>query len=783
MPTSPGTSRETRSLAGAVRTTWLWLPFICSLGYGSIFWWRPLWLLKLDDRLRSKGIPVPLAHHPHVLDAWVEIHQASVGRWFESEQSIVRASDYIPIPVTLDGKEIAELTPRDLQRIFARSGGFISIVGEGGAGKTALAAQMGRWASHADPQTRSSSHRMLPIWFDEKSEGDRSPIDEICDRLQGATAEAISPKLVESLLRRCRILLVSDGVSQIEESRQFSMMRVVTSRSLAAVEKFSTTCIELLPLRGYSLASFIESYLQELQKRHLFDDEEFFEICQHLCSFVGDRQITPLYAKLYTDCVIAHRERQTVDRKPENIPDLMLDYLDRRDGQCESPQHWPHSTLHRRVEALAWECLKQTYQPTFVAERDAIAALAQCNGGNEQRAKAFLEYLIQDLVLLERRPKTGKVGFICSPLAEYLAGLYIVDRYGEDEAAWREFLDTVKHREGNPGEIRDFLLAARDCAIVRQAKIDLPQWLPKRLGERAGLDPTLLRTAQLKHHIRELIAQLALPDTRLRQLAADRLGQMGARAGAAVSALMEALDDEDERVRIQSSVALGNIGVEAIPALVNAFKKDNKEVRSGAAFALERMGAVAIPGLVAALKLEDSDVLSGTVFALERMGTTAIPTLIEALKKGDNNVRVLAAIVLGRIGSPAVEALVEAFQTGNAAVRHHAANALGSMGAEASAAVPAFEAALLDRDKEVRSSAVFVLERIGAAAVTALQKALAHEDWLVRRNAADALGRIGTQAKATIPDLEKACGDRDRYVREAAVEALRLIQVPHREEA
>ena len=779
-PTFDRTISETRSVAGMGNVPLLWLPLLCGLGYGTIFWLRPRWLLGFDRRLRDIGLAAPFAYHPRVLDAWVEVHLQAIGQEFETRFEslfgLERPVSYIPRPVTLNGTSHIEFTGRDLRPFFDRSPRTISIVGKGGTGKTVLAAQIGRWATERDDRTRLNSHRMLPIWFDGET---THPIDTIAEQLEAAIGESLSRKLVEFLLRRGRILVVCDGMATMGDNiLPRSAARVVTLPSIAGVEN-PNTCIELLPLRGYPLARFIEMYLESLQKHHLFDDEEFFEICHHLCDLAGDRSITPLYAQLYTDCAIADREKQSIDRGPENIPDLILNYLDRLNQGGLGDRHWPDLTLHRRAQVVAWECLQQNYRPVFIPEGEVLAALAKHDKPNPERAKTDLEYLIRDVGLLASVPTTGEVCFLQSPVARYLAGLYLVERNGEDEGAWREFLDRAKHSPATPEEIGDFLLAVRDCAIARQGETNLPPWLPERLGERAGLDPVLLRKAKLKHRIRELISQLGLPDTRLRQLAADRLGQLGARATAAVPTLVCALEDEDESVRIHASVALGHIGVEAVPALVNAFKKDNKEVRSGAAFALERMGNAAIPLLVEALKLEDSDVLSGTVFALERMGTAAIPALIEALKMGDDNVRVLTSIVLGRIGMPAVGDLVEAFQNGNATVRRHAANALGSMGAEASAAVPVFEGALLDRDKEVRSSAVFVLERIGAAAVPVLQQALAHEDWLVRRNAADALGRMGTQAKATIPDLENACADRDKYVREAAQEALRLIQGPN----
>ena len=60
-----------------------------------------------------------------------------------------------------------------------------------------------------------------------------------------------------------------------------------------------------------------------------------------------------------------------------------------------------------------------------------------------------------------------------------------------------------------------------------------------------------------------------------------------------VSALIQALKDDDRDVRMEAAESLGEIGPEAkaaVPALIQALKDDNFNVRRGAAMALLTIG-------------------------------------------------------------------------------------------------------------------------------------------------------------------------------------------------
>ena len=110
---------------------------------------------------------------------------------------------------------------------------------------------------------------------------------------------------------------------------------------------------------------------------------------------VGARDITVLPAKLYADQMIAAKDGTTDGNLPENIPDLMLSYVNEVNrGLDEHKQE--DRTVHHIVKAVAWECLKRTYRPTPAPRQDVLAALA-----GAPDAEGLLTYLEARLRLVQ----------------------------------------------------------------------------------------------------------------------------------------------------------------------------------------------------------------------------------------------------------------------------------------------------------------------------------------------------------------------------------------------
>ncbi|MCH7726486.1 MAG: HEAT repeat domain-containing protein [Planctomycetes bacterium] len=219
--------------------------------------------------------------------------------------------------------------------------------------------------------------------------------------------------------------------------------------------------------------------------------------------------------------------------------------------------------------------------------------------------------------------------------------------------------------------------------------------------------------------------------------------------------LVEALEIEDDYVRLLVAKALGRIGPGArgaIPELRKRLMDSSESVRMEAALALwaiDGQAEVAVANLVKGL--DGSDIWAGWVAAdyLRRMGPDAkgsVPALLDIVENGDGDERPYAVL------------------------------ALSSIGAEANA-VPVLVDAVLSKDgKDASSNVTEALARIGPMGVDALVKMLSHENRIVRHAAAIGLCEAGVHGISAVPALRRfAEKESNKNMRDDAKEAMKHI--------
>ena len=155
-----------------------------------------------------------------------------------------------------------------------------------------------------------------------------------------------------------------------------------------------------------------------------------------------------------------------------------------------------------------------------------------------------------------------------------------------------------------------------------------------------------------------LIKALEDQDENSRIIAVSALGEIGAEAASAVPVLNGLLKDKRANIRIVVVYALGKIiGKDGVRPLIHVLKDTNKYVRSSAANALGEIGEDIVPSLIIALKDSDSNIRAGVADALGQIGIDApatVPYLTTALKNTalkdiDSKVRSAAANALDKI--------------------------------------------------------------------------------------------------------------------------------------
>ena len=97
------------------------------------------------------------------------------------------------------------------------------------------------------------------------------------------------------------------------------------------------------------------------------DQEEFLHECAQLAGIVGEQKtITVLLAKLYAEKMINSKENNVLcETYLDNIPDLILNHLEKLNRQGESKTKSEYPTVKQDAQLIAWKCLEQNYKPSY----------------------------------------------------------------------------------------------------------------------------------------------------------------------------------------------------------------------------------------------------------------------------------------------------------------------------------------------------------------------------------------------------------------------------------
>jgi|ERR1043166_5264854 hypothetical protein len=433
---------------------------------------RPLTFLRLNEVLRPLDVTLPswlgggkvplraitliglFGKRRRTLDAWIRRNLPEARKQFEKIPTVYDRRVHIDLPVTIDGVTSPSFAPSDLNATFARSSAYLLITGEGGSGKTSLAAELGRRAMQSDDTGRLAKHLMIPVWIEDDLSNPTDPknsalLETVRRNIQllvNAT-ELPAAELVTELLIHRRILLIADRFSELNDRTRDHINPskpdflpncvVVTSRWKEDFGNVDITRIEPLRVAGNQLSSFMEAYLMRRQKRGLFTDSEFFAACGRLTEMVQGRTITILFAKLFAEEVIRAKEAGGDSTDIRSLPQLVARYLNHLNDSI-SENKLETGAVHRCAKLAAWKCVEDDLRPSEVPLNKLIEAFGE-------DGKAKLDYLEKRLRLIKYvEPEFETVRFSLDPLAEYLAASYVVEQGRSDAAILQITLRRLK---------------------------------------------------------------------------------------------------------------------------------------------------------------------------------------------------------------------------------------------------------------------------------------------------------------------------------------------------
>ena len=312
-----------------------------------------------------------------------------------------------------------------------------------------------------------------------------------------------------------------------------------------------------------------------------------------------------------------------------------------------------------------------------------------------------------------------------------------------------------------PGRLQRGYLRGRALALIAYALLISGLWACQRdLGYKG-------------RSTREWSRILDDPASVDRVAAADALGQIlrrrqGPPSTEAIDALLRALGDSSDDVRVAAMAALSTEGVppEALVPGVHEALHDtaHADVREFAARVLGTFGASrgqsAVDALAEALTDPSSGVRATAAEGLGRVGpgaVSAVPALVTAASNADARTRLAAIEALGRVrGSPdiSIPALQRALDDSVAAVRAAGVSSLGAFGARAAAHVGELVRLLNDSNNGVRQSTAYALGELRVPTpdvMTGLTATLSDPDPGVRRAVEASLRRLRGQPPVPVP--------------------------------
>ncbi len=801
--------------------------------YLGILWKRPLWLLMLPGKFKIPqtqielplGVLLWLKYRPRVLDCWVTENLDTARSNFECRTTVKNRAIHIDIQVELGEKLINPLVSPCLEDIFKREACLL-IVGDGGMGKTSLACQIGLRGMAEDVKQRLCPHRILPVLIEQELEL-KTFIAEVREQLPRTKGDLdyISEELLKALLRQRRILVIIDRLSEMSEITYEQIRKALSEfpvNALVITSRLETkdlgiankTLLKPLPIEGTQLLEFVDAYLRQKGKRGIFQDtDEYLQACRRLSRLVMESDATPLLAKLYADLLIDKSSNgELLDEVPTNIPGLVLEYLNKLNGRIEQKKQRDFkNTFDEDAKVIAWECLRETYRSAAIPRREALVAIAaipkQTEEITQKDPQARLQYLEDDLRLVQPDEK-DHLRFALDPLAEYLAGLHLVKKYGANEESWQQFLDEAKNKPGNLEEIQGFLQAVRNCCGAASSDvkvlgqiIKVPDQIIKELGTLAGLDLDALEQEQQKRRIRRFISDLSEPALEDRLHAVEELSQLSADSESANLGLIRALKDSDPIVRSNAAKALGQAGrgVEAVvKGLLERLNDEDSEVRQATVVALGQLGVaseVVIQELLKCLNDEDSEVRQATVVALGQLGVASevvVQELRERLNDENWEVHNSAGVALWQLGAmgatsdPIVQGLLKCLNEKDVGF---AASRILVEVADSWATTRVLDTSelvvekLLEKlnDEYARGREyVELLGKLGIASepiVKGLLKQLDNNDEGVRWATARVLGQLGATSETVIHGLLEQLKNENSRVRQWAVRSLSKLRL------
>jgi len=438
--------------------------------------------------LRTLAVLPWYVKRPRTLDAWIQHNREALATAWSNDAPQTPSKEgrnpefYVQLPVVIGnpvaGSLLQQPTPEDFTRLMGESRYHLQIVGPGGAGKTTLARQIGRWVLDGYIRGGNDGHKMIPIWIDEDLSETNSVSKVIRDKLYASLLnEDLENDFCDVLLRKQRLLVIVDRLSERSPETQSYMRKlyrttrlgalIVTSRTSLPVDGPVPTLLFPQPLNSASMLFFMTSLLATfaVNKNESGSGEvgplgtmtEQLKLGQLLASLIqlrtpdGKQEIPmlPLQVRLFVEQAIDFLSiGKSLDDLPTSLPDVYVQYLKQVNPKTSASNSLSDDEMLRVAKTLGKLALQPNYMPKEFSPEAARDAL-QSNGWASFDPIDPIERLKSNGVLFHREigPYT-RLRFALDPIAEFLGAFAYAEECGANQDSWNRILESSEAAPG-----------------------------------------------------------------------------------------------------------------------------------------------------------------------------------------------------------------------------------------------------------------------------------------------------------------------------------------------
>jgi hypothetical protein len=314
----------------------------------------------------AKTLAPFLLGSPHALNAFVLRYRDRALKLFDETEEVKDRPKWVPAALKIDDemlydyKRPSNLPSRkpyiagllELQThlgVNSKHRSLVSIEGPGGVGKSAFAFQIARWASDSRPDYQLARFPILPVLV--RSLGNDAnklnSVDEAAAdglRLIMETSKVSAP-LVQAVLRRKRVCVVVDGVSEMAKGSADLPIRpdkgAVDTRFLVVTSRLPTNLPEAVSIRPQGLTiEVLDRVLDDLiaanvgsKRFNHVDREELRTRIRSLISDAGEGDKEPQVPMIFIKLTIDRADQLLSEGKqladlPTSLAELVTEYTE-----------------------------------------------------------------------------------------------------------------------------------------------------------------------------------------------------------------------------------------------------------------------------------------------------------------------------------------------------------------------------------------------------------------------------------------------------------------------